>query len=212
MANCQIIDAVGYTSPTGTFVGSPGQVVYAVPDASWRTFDVGAGVYRPLGVNPTINVAALQRGRVAVTDASGAWEFDLPYPAASHPASPATTWSIQLPSGDIWSGQVPAVAGPLTLDDLRATYSWVQLNAVYVAPVTPGTLIRGTATFTAASTASILFSVPFASSAYGIKLTPSVDSVTGNIPAVGYDNQTTTGFDIVTSGVFTGTVSYEAVL
>jgi len=147
-----------------------------------------------------------------VTDASGVWEFDLPYPAASHPASPATTWSIQLPSGDIWSGQVPAVAGPVDIDTLRTTYGWTQVNQTYVAPVTPGTLVRGIATFTAASTASILFSVPFASSAYVISLTPEADTTTGNIPAAAYANKTTTGFDIVLSGVYDGEVAYEAVL
>ena len=212
MANCTITDRVGYTSAAGTFTGTPSVYVYAVPDASWRTFDVGAGVYRPLGANPNITTAAYQRGRTATTDSNGEFTFVLPYPAASHPATPTASWSIILPSGDIWSGNVPAAAGPFTLDDLRLTYSWVQLNAVYVAPVTPGTLVRGTATFTAATTATVVFGVPFAASTYQIFLTPSADSVTSSVPAVGWSSKTTTGFTINTTGAFTGSVDYEAVL
>lgn len=212
MANCEITDRVGYFSPTGTFIGQENQLVYAVPDASWRAVDASGSVYRPLGINPNITTEAYQRGRVATTDSNGEFTFNLPYPAAEHPASPTPIWTIVLPSGDQWEGIVPAVAGPLTLDDLRTTYSWVQANSIYVAPVTPGTLVRGIATFTAAATVSILFSVPFTAATYNIKLTPSVDSGTGTVPVVGFDNQTTTGFDIVTTGVFTGTVCWEAVL
>lgn len=211
MSNCTITDKYGYFAADGTFTGVQNVAVYAVPDASWRTVDV-SGTYRTLGVNPNITTAAYQRGRVTTTDSSGQYSFALPYPAAEHPASPAATWTIVLPSGDMWSGAVPAVAGPLTLDDLRTTHSWVQVNAVYVAPVTPGTLARGTATFSSATSATVVFGTAFALNTYQIQLTPSVDSSTGNVPAVAWGSKTTTGFTITTSGAFSGSVDWEAVL
>lgn len=211
MANCEIQDAVGAWSAAGTFTGTPGLIVYAIPDASWRTYDV-SGTYRPLGINTAISVAAYQRGRTATTDASGVWSHFLPYPTSTYPTTPAPVWSIVLPSGDIWSGEVPAVAGPLTLKTLEQTYNWAQTGSIYVAPVTPGTLAEGIATFTAATTAAILFSTPFASDTYRITLTPSVDSVTGNIPAVGYASKTTSGYTITSTGVFTGKVDWTAKL
>lgn len=212
MANCTITDRVGYFSAGGTFTGVQGQLVYAVPDASWRTVDAGSSVYRPLGSNPNITTVAYQRGRVATTDSNGEYTFALPYPAAEHPSTPAASWTIVLPSGDMWSGAVPAAAGPFTIDDLRATYSWTAISAVYVAAVTPGTLVRGTATFTAADSAAIVFSTAFASSSYTIKLSASRDDSTNNIPVVGWDGKSTTGFTIYTTGVFTGSVDWEAVL
>lgn len=212
MANCEITDRVGYTTAAGVFTGTQSLLVYAVPDASWRTYDVGAGVYRPLGLNATITTAAYQRGRYTTTDSNGSWSFVLPYPAATHPSTPTSQWSIVLPSGDIWTGTVPAAAGPFTIDDLRLTYSWTATSSVYVAPVTPGTLVRGTATFTAATSAAILFALPFASSAYQITLTPSLDTVSLTAPVVAWSSKTTTGFTINVSGVFTGSVDWEAVL
>lgn len=211
MSNCTITDKVGYFAADGSFVGSQSQTVYAVPDASWRTVDV-SGTYRPLGINPVITTAAYQRGRYSITDSTGQFSFALPYPTSEHPASPAATWTIVLPSGDMWSGAVPAVAGPLTLDDLRLTYSWTQVNAVYVAPVTPGTLARGTATFSAATSATVVFGTAFAANTYSIKLSPSVDSSTGNVPVMAWDSKTTTGFSIVSSGVVTCSCDWEAVL
>lgn len=212
MANCTITDRVGYFAAGGTFTGVQSQLVYAVPDASWRTVDAGSSVYRPLGANPNITTAAYQRGRVATTDSNGEFTFALPYPAAEHPATPAAYWTIVLPSGDQWYGAVPSAAGPFTIDDLRTTYSWVQTNSVYVAPTTAGTFVRGTATFTAASSVAIVFGAAFASAAYQIQLTPSVDSSTATAPGVGFSAKSTTGFTINTTGIFTGQVDWAAQL
>lgn len=205
-------DILGYRSSAGALVPLTSQTIIAIPAAQTERVSY-SGTYRPLvGVNPNITTAAYRYSVYAITDGSGEYTFVLPYGASETKPTTNNAWSIVFPDGSIVYGVVPSVAGPLTIDDLISTYSWVWASSTYVAPVTPGTLVRGTASFVAASSASVLFSTAFASSAYVIKLTPSVDSVTGNIPAVGYDNQTTTGFDIVTSGVFTGTVSYEAVL
>jgi len=209
--NCQIQDAYGYWAAAGTFTGVENAIVYAVPDASWRTYDV-SGTYRPLGANPDILTAAYQRGRRTATTTGGVWSFSLPYSTSSYPTTPTAEWSIVLPTGDIWTGVVPAVAGPLTIKELEESHGWTPSGTVEVAPVTPGTLIRGTATFAAATTVSVLFSVPFASSAYNIKLSPSADTVSGGIPVVAWTNRTTSGFDIVASGVTTCSVCYEAVL
>ena len=184
-----------------------------MPDSNTRRFPDAGGTYRTLGLNPNIDSAALKRAVMATTDSNGEFTFELPYSAsAAHPATPSAVWTIILPSGDQWYGAVPSVAGPLTIDDLVQTYSWVSSSAAYIAPVTPGTLAVGTATFSVAVTATIVFSAVFASSAYRIKLTPSVDSVTGNVPVVAFEDKTTTGFVIRSSGSFSGTVDWEAAL
>lgn len=213
MANCTITDRVGYWSAAGSFTGTENALVYAVPDASYRRLDV-SGTYRPLGVNPNIATAAYQRGRVSPTDSNGEFSFALPYSAsATKPTTPAAKWTIVLPSGDQWTGEVPSVAGPLTLDDLASTYGWTQANAVYVAPVTAGVLARGTASFSAAEYRDVVFvGGGFSSSAYQLKLTPSVDSVTGNVPGFAYESKTASGFRIRMAGEFTGFVDWEASL
>lgn len=213
MANCTITDRCSYRTAAGGNTAIVGATVYAVPDMNSRRLPDVGGTYRTLGVNPDVTSAALKRAVTAVTDSNGEFTFVLPYSATSiHPATPAAQWTIMLPSGDQWVGQVPSVAGPLTIDDLVQTYSWTATSSVYVAPVTPGTLVRGTKVFTASSSEPVAFSVAFASSAYTIRLSPSIDSVTSNIPAVAWSDKSTTGFTIQVTGSFTGSVDFEAVL
>lgn len=209
---CTITDRLGYRSAAGTFTALTGQLVYAVPATQTERVSY-AGTYRPLiGVNPLITSDAFRYGAMATTDSNGEYSFVLPYGASETKPTTNNAWTIIFPDGSQVYGVVPSVAGPLTIDDLISTYSWVWSSDRYVAPVTPGTLVRGVATFTAATSATITFSASFASTSYVIKLTPSVDSSTGNVPAVGYGSKTTTGFVIHTTGVFTGTCDYEAVL
>ena len=219
MANCQIADKIGYWSAAGTFTGVASTLVYAVPDISSRTYDDGSGSFRTLGVNPNITTnQAYRLGRVAPTDGTGAFVFQLPYGGAStHPGTPASKWTIALPDGKKLTGTVPDLAGPFTLDDLASANgtgvaAWTWGNEVYVAPVTPGTLARGVAPFSGASSYSIIFDVPFASSAYDITLTASVDSVTSQQVIPSYTSKSTSGFTIVTTETFTGEVSWRASL
>ena len=79
-------------------------------------------------------------------------------------------------------------------------------------PASKGALARGTATFTASDSATVLFAPPFAANTYVVKLTPSLDNDTDELPVVGYANKTTTGFEIKLSDAFTGTVDWEAAL
>jgi uncharacterized membrane protein YeiH len=187
--------------------------VLAVPAADFYRLSI-SGSYRILNVNPNITTSASKFGIVAVTDAAGLFSITLPYGASeTHPTSPAPQWSIALPDGRVITGVVPSVAGPLTLDDLIQTYDWVLNTSIYVAPVTPGTLARGTVTFTASDAENVVFvGFAFASANYIITLTPSVDTDTGDPPAVAWSSKTTTGFTINTSGTFTGSVDWRAEL
>jgi hypothetical protein len=68
---------------------------------------------------------------------------------------------------------------------------------------------RGTAVFVAASVVSIVLATPIPG-AYVITLTPSLDSGSGAMPSVAYNNKSGTGFDIDVGTSFTGTVDWSA--
>jgi len=215
MALCTITDRLGYQAPDGTFTGITGQDVYAVPNANTLRVSVG-GTYRIVAKNPNIASASLGYGRKSTTDANGQFSFALPQAASeTHPTSPVQTWSILLPDSRVLTGAVPATAGPLLLDDLIVTYSWAwSVGIAYSAP-TAGVEARGTAAFTPSTSTVTVgpFLVSMSSSAYQIKLAAQVDTVTGNIPGVGWANKTTTGFDIViTTAGYTGSVDWEVTL
>lgn len=211
MADSTITGKLVYRTAAGTTTGLPDQVLYAVPDLNTRRYDA-SGTYHPLSVNPNIDTVAYRFGVRAVTDAAGQFQFVLPYGAtATKPTSPAAVWSIIYPDGRVLSGTVPSAAA-VTIDDLETTYSWTWSSSVYVAPVTPGTLTRGSKTFTASASEAVVFSTAFASAAYNIKLSASVDSGTGTVPTVGWSSKSTTGFTIVATGIYTGTVDFEVVL
>lgn len=210
----QLQDTYSYRAPDGSLVGLENQQVIAVPSSRTLTTDVG-GTFYPLNVpNPNISgSAALKYGVLATTDSSGVWSITLPYGATeTHPATPAARWSLVFPDGSVLSGVVPSDAGPLSVDDLVETYEWVWASQVYVAPVTAGTYAKGTVSFSASSTASVVFLTPFADNSYTVELTPSVDSLDGTIPRVAWSNKTTTGFDIALDGSATCSVDWSAQL
>lgn len=208
---CVITDFYQYYDNTLTPVPRPNETIIAVPSADYMRIPVSA-VPRILGVNPDIPNNALRFGIVATTDNTGEFSFTLPYGADTLPDSPVQKWTLLFPDGRMVTGEVPSVAGPLTINTLISTYDWVWSSSVYVAPTTAGQLARGSATITADTTASVVFVAPFSSTSYVIKLTCSVDSVTGDTMTANYSNKTTTGFDIETAGEFTGTVDWEASL
>lgn len=209
---CLIEDYLYYYSNALSAVALANQLVLAVPAAVYYRLSI-SGTYRILGQNPNITTAAYKFGIVAMTDAAGQYSITLPYGASeTKPTTPSPKWSLVFPDGRIITGVVPADAGPLTIDALMSTYSWVDSNAVFVEPVTAGRLARGSASFSAARTATIVFTSSFAASTYTIKLTPSLDSVTNQVPEVGYSSKSTTGFVINVSDAFSGTVDWEAVL
>lgn len=214
MSDCQITDKWGYRTgaSSGAVTGLQNQIIQAFPDANNHRFTDSGGQYRITAQNPNITTPALQQGITVQTDSGGNFTLYLPQQGSSKPTSPVPQWSIQFPDGKILTGAVPNVAGPLFIDDLITTYSWTWANVVYTAPTAPGVLVRGTAVFTAASLATVLFSAPFAAATYNIKLSASVDSVTGNVPSVGWSAKATSGFTINAVGVFTGSVDWEAVL
>lgn len=211
--SCVISDYLFYFSAALSGQALANQQIWAIPGADYYRIKVG-GSFRVLNVNPDQTSLPLRFGIVATTDSNGLFSLTLPYGDSSetHPASPEPKWSILLPDGRVLTGIVPSVAGPLTLDDLLSSYGWSISSAVFVATATQGALARGTTTFSNSSSASIVFSTPFAASSYILKLTPSQDSVTDELPVVGYANKTTTGFDITLSDSFTGTVDWEAAL
>lgn len=66
--------------------------------------------------------------RVLTTDALGNWSVTLPWPSESDPS--IVRWQITTPDGYSWVGVVPeAVAGPLTLHQLKQTYGWALVYA-----------------------------------------------------------------------------------
>lgn len=213
---CTIEDTYGYRSPSGSLVGIPNATIYAVPSSPNLTVLYGTD-WRPLnGINPQVSGdLALRYAAVEQTDATGAWSFDLPYAdGETHPSTPKAKWTLLFPDGSQLYGEVPAVPGPLSVDELIATYSWQWTNRIYVSPVTPGTFAKGTATFAGGSaTAAVVFLSPFAANTYQVVLTPSVDVNDGSIPKPGWSSKTTTGFVInVDSSSFEGSVDWEAQL
>lgn len=67
----------------------------------------------------------------------------------------------------------------------------------------------GVETFTASTAEDVILPIAFADTDYEIQLTPSVDTPTGGIVAVGYSNKVANGFRIETTLIFTGEVSWE---
>lgn len=214
--SCHITDIIGYRSNLGVLVGTANLNVIAVPDTSRSTYDY-AGDWRPnVMFNPLIvGNPSLAHGQIATTDVNGEWTHVLPNASAeTHPVSPEQKWSLLFPDGSVLTGEVPAVAGPLTVDDLVQTYGWAWASQQYVAPVTEGSLAGGIVSFTGASnTASVVFTTPFATANYRIWRCSSVDANTGEPMDVSYTNKTTSGFDFVAKdAAYVGTVDWEAKL
>ena len=211
----EIADIYGYRVAGGTVTGVASQPILAVPESATLVFDY-AGTWKPnTTLNPLINAdIALRRGVYVLTDPTGAWSVTLPEVAESQPSSPEPKWSLLFPDGQVLTGVVPAGPGPYTVYDLVLTYGWVWATRVYVAPVTAGALARGSVTFSGASaTASVLFASAFASSAYVIKWSSSIDTNTAEPMLVSWANKTTTGFDLVAKdAAYVGTVDWEASL
>lgn len=212
---CSIGDRYGYMSPTGSFVPLPNQTLYCVPSSPDYRVSF-AGTYRPLvGLNPNISSAPLRYGVVAATDSNGEFSFVLPYGGGeSNPAQPPMRWTLVYPDGSQLSGVVPSVAGPVSADDLIANHGWSWVSSVYIAPVTPGTLARGTVSFSgSSSTATVVFLTPFSTNTYQLTLTPSVDANDGSMPQVAWSGKTATGFTInVGPSSYVGSVDFEAKL
>ena len=212
---CTVTDRIGYRSSAGAHTAQANLSVIAVPSSTAQTYDY-TGTWRPNAANNPLIVGspALNHGAIATTNANGEFTLVLPYATETHPLSPEAQWTILLPDGQMVKGVVPAAAGPLTVDDLIETYGWAWVNAVYVAPVTPGTLTRGIASFTGAgSTVSIVFAPAFVSAAYVINIASSIDTNTGQPMEVSYNNKSTSGFDLVAKdAAYVGTVDWSAVL
>lgn len=210
---CTISDKYGYRTASGTVTGVASHIVLAVPDRSTYIFDVG-GTWTPnTALNPDINGSlALRRGQTVTTDSAGDWSITLPYPAETEPATPDPKWSLLFSDGSVLTGVVPAVAGPVDIHTLVATYGWTWDASIYVAPVTGGVLAEGIATFSgASSTVSVLFATAFATNAYRITLGSSIDTNTSEPMLVSYTNKTTTGFDLVAKDpTYVGTCDWSA--
>lgn len=210
---CTITDIYGYRVAAGTLTGKAGQIILAVPSSTAATYKYTATYRTSTAINPNISGSpAVTRGVTVTTDATGSYTLALPYLATETHPTTNVKWSILFPDGMVASGEVPSVAGPLTIDDLILTYGWTWSTQIATAPVVAGVLARGIATFSGGTdTASIVFGSPFVSAGYAIKLTISYDSGTLALPM--YANKTTTGFDIkVTDSAFVGTVDWEAAL
>lgn len=210
---CQITDYLYRYGSSLSGLPLASQTILAVPGADSYRIKVGSA-FRMLGPNPDIPSVPLRYGIVATTDALGLWSVTLPYgdQTETHPYAPEPRWSLVFPDGRVVSGVVPADAGPLSVDDLIDSHGWSFASSVYVAPTAPGQLARGTAVFSSADSAVVLLEPPMASSAYVIKLAPSVDSVTGEVPVVGYDAKSTTGFTLRAAGSGSFSVDWEVSL
>lgn len=209
---CTITDKLAYYAPDLTPQPLANRQVLAVPGGDFYRIKV-AGTYRLLNLNPDITSASHKFGISTLTDSNGEFSLVLPYAATeTHPTQPVPQWSLVLPDGRLLSGAIPSDAGPLELDTLITTYGWVMSDAVYVAPTTAGRLARGTASFSGAKTATVLFVPTFAAASYQIKLSPSLDAVTGQVPEVAWSAKSTSGFTINVSDSLSGSVDWEATL
>jgi hypothetical protein len=211
--SCQIQDYLYAYKNDLTPIPLPGQQVFAVPSSNQLRIQV-AGNFRILSDNPGIVSPLYQKGIVAPTDINGQFTVTLPYGATeTHPNNPNGQWSLVFPDGRILSGVVPSVAGPLTLDALITSYSWVWTTAAIYTPPASGVEARGTAIFSSSQTATILFLVPMVLSTYQISLSISEDSGSpGSAPNVFWSGKTTSGFTINTGTLFTGSVDWIASL
>ena len=202
---CQIQDYLSSYQNDLTPISLSGQQVYAVPSSDQLRILV-SGSYRILSDNPNITNPLYKKGIVATTNIMGQFSLILPYGATeTKPINPDGKWSLVFPDGRILSGEVPTVAGPLTLDTLISMYGWVWTTAAVYTPPASGVEARGTAVFTASQMANIVFLVPMVSSAYQIELSISEDTLfPGTAPSVFWSSKTTTGFTINTATPFTG--------
>lgn len=206
---CTITDYIQSYSNMNTASGLAGLQLVAVPSSN-TLFELIGGNYRFFSKNPNIATDAYSYGRTTATAGDGSFTFVLPYSTETHPLSPPAVWNIVLPDGRIFSGIVPAVAGPLSFDTLAGTYGWIwTAAATYISPGN-GVFAKGSAPFSAQDNIVINFSTPFSSSTYEITLTPSLDLGSLSIPAVAYSNKTMNGFTINTSGSYTGSVDWVA--
>lgn len=215
MSTCTITDQYGYLAADGTFVPLPGQQIFAVPDSNERRFDF-SGTYRLLAPNPDIRSEAYRFGTVATTDAGGEYTFVLQDASTStHETSPLAKWNIILPDGRIVTGEIPAVAGPITVDDLIESHDWVITSHAEVLAPTSGVEAFGVETFSGQDSKTVTFAGSgMANNGYTIELTASADTGTGELVQVAYDESSvsTSGFDIVMADVFTGTVRWRVKL
>lgn len=211
--SCQIQDFLYAYQNTLTPIPLPGRQVYAVPSSDQLRILVSGG-YRILSDNPNITSALYQKGIVANTDIVGQFSITLPYGATeTKPSNPDKEWSLVFPDGRILSGVVPTVAGPLSIDDLITSYSWVWTSVAAYTPPASGVESRGTATFVSSQMANIIFLTPMILSSYQIELSISEDAnIPGTAPSYFWSNKTTTGFTINTGTPFTGSIDWVAKL
>ena len=211
--SCQITDFLYAYDNALTPISLPGQRVFAVPSSDQLRILI-SGNYRILSNNPNITSPIYQKGIVATTNINGQFSITLPYGATeTKPTNPNGQWSIVFPDGRIIAGEVPSAAGPLTLDDLISSYGWVWSSTAVYTPPSNGVEARGTAIFTNSQLATIVFLNPMILSTYQIELSPSEDSIIpGTGPTVFWSNKTTTGFNINTGTLFTGSVDWVAKL
>lgn len=111
---CLISDTLAAVDGTGAIVGLAARPVIARATATPLsvTFDSGTTWHE------------LQGNEIRTMSAEdGTWSLTLFASAEQDPTS--NTWQIVLPDGVIWSGAIPTgVAGPLTIKNLKDTYSW----------------------------------------------------------------------------------------
>ncbi len=210
---CQIQDFLYAYTNTLTPDPQVNQQLYAVPSSDALRISV-MSQYRILAVNPNITTPAFNKGLTATTDSNGQFSFTLPYASSeTKPTVPLAKWSLVFPDGRIFTGEVPAIAGPVTLDQLATTYGWVWSTSVtQTSPIT-GASARGTASFVSATSFNVVFLNALANASYQIDLSASEDQVvSGTAPSVWWSNKTTSGFTINTSATFTGFVDWTAAL
>ncbi len=82
----------------------------------------------PLFVNGQLMVGANVPTNT-FTDSNGQYSFSLPWPSVCDPSN--VQFQILMPDGIVWSGVVPSVAGPLTLQDLK-NLGWIAKVTVHV--------------------------------------------------------------------------------
>jgi hypothetical protein len=188
--------------------------LYVVPssNAGLRIQFGGTGAFIPIGRNSRLP-APYQYGFAVEPDGNGVYAFTLPKPAETKSPDANLKWSVVLPDGQVFTGPAITNSGPVSLDDLQATYGWTQSEGLVITAPLQGMLARGTRTVTAQSTVAVLFAGGNMPSAiYQVLVRASADSVTGAVPEfdVPENLKTVSGFTITFSPGYTGTFDFLA--
>lgn len=204
----QITGTLASQKADGTSAPLTGAVLFVSPssNAGLRIQYGGSGAFIPVVPNTALR-APHQYGFDTLTDGSGVYDFKIPKAAEIRSLDPSLKWNIALPDGTVYTGAPLSVNGPVSLDDLIQTYSWVQTQRLQVTAPLAGTEWRQTVSVAGATYFDVVFAgggMP--SAVYQVSALATRDSVTSEKVIPDVTNKTMGGFRLNFDPAFTGSV------